>query len=163
MRLGVMTLVVILLFLASCSQPIPETKPEPQIIRGEVTVQEPPVEEQEPLRMPELPYIMSFNTSDIPTMRFSLGKGDQFAARIHINPRGNWLEGTSVAQEVGDSVIFWVRDPHYSHIVDPGTISGVYEFTFIAEESGQYVMTFDDARGWVEVDMEHNFGETFAK
>ena len=148
MRLAVMTLVVILVLLASCSQPAPEAKPESQIVKGEVTVQEPSEEKEEPLIMPELPYSMSFNTADIATMGFRLGKGDQFAARIRI-PRG--------------SVIFWVRDPWYFHIVDPGTISGVYEFTFIAEKSGQYAMTFDDTRGRVTVYLEHNFGETFAE
>lgn len=104
--------------------------------------------EEEPLKMPELPYHMKFSSADVATMGFRLGKGDQFAARITI-PRG--------------SVIFWVRDPWYRQIVDPGTISGVYEFTFIAERSGQYAMTFDDARGHVTIDMVHNFGETFAK
>lgn len=95
--------------------------------------------------------------TDIPTyltaaLAFDMLKGETFKARMVIFKAAR---DKPIVTSEGE-ILFWVRDPQYQKIIDAGLIKGEYEFTIVAEESGQYQLTFVNANYPAYVQMYHN-------
>jgi hypothetical protein len=82
-------------------------------------------------------------TYDIAAATVTLAKGEVFQAHMLIQ-KANKRE--LMNPSVDGAIVFWIWDPHYRKIIDAGRISGVYDFSLSVEESGDYILVFEDSR-----------------
>jgi len=82
-------------------------------------------------------------TIDIPSASIVLAKGEVFEAYITIGKARNQGR-VLVSPPTYGSIVFWIWGPGYHKVFDAGRIEGQYKFRFTVEESGTYILVFDD-------------------
>jgi hypothetical protein len=92
-------------------------------------------------------------TYHIAAASVTLAKGEVFQASMTIL-KANKEE--AVDPSVVGAIVFWVWTPKWSKIVDAGRIEGSYQFGFTVEESGDYILVFEDAYGDCVILMDYN-------
>ena len=83
----------------------------------------------------------------------SLGKGEVFEARMSVVKADR---DKPILPPLEGSIVFWIYDPHWRKVVDAGRIEGEYEFAFPVEESGNYMLVFQDTEGYRIIYFEYN-------
>jgi len=86
-------------------------------------------------------YFNKFASFDVAAAGVTLGKGDKFEAHMIV-----WkAEGCEPVLPLTEGeIVFWIRGPSYKKVVDTGRVHGESRFGFVAEESGEYQLIFDD-------------------
>ena len=69
------------------------------------------------------------------TLTYKLNNGQQFSGSV------------SVSGGIADSIIFSVRAPNGTRIVDTTSIAGGTEFEFMADQDGAYTLVFENTLG----------------
>lgn len=111
------------------------------------------IEEQEPSQREDVNYIKQvlIRTYHIPSASAVLAKGEVFGARMIIRK----ADGSEpVTPPTVGAIVFWIWDPNYRKVLDAGRIEGYYAFILTVEESGTYILVFEDKEGesiiWME-------------
>ena len=97
-------------------------------------------------------------TSKVRWLSVMLGKGDRFEGRIVISIRVG--TETDWSYEPGGAIIFSVQDPRYTKLIDAGRIQDEYSHEFVAEESGDYKLIFNDPTIKSRVELFYNCSTT---
>jgi cell division protein FtsB len=94
-------------------------------------------------------------TAEVRWITVMLGKGDRFEGLIVISTKVG--TGTDWYYEKGGEIIFEIREPNnITKLIDAGRIQDEYSFEFVAEESGNYRLVFNDPTYKSRVELYYN-------
>ena len=157
---GLLMLVLVTLPLVGCAALAPDTStPEPT--EEPELADEPEAStsmeqiDSESLSVPEiLPYMMGIDTYQYAYIGIELAKGEVLNVRMYIEP---WED----RGDPGENFMFQILDQGHRIVFDAGRVEGVYEFSYIPERSGRYLMTFLDDRGHCFIKLYHDYEGEF--